>query len=204
MGFILILHGSWMGWKAMEFRAGGTRVSFSFGFFAVLAVYMLVDREGIGLPALAAVVLHESGHIVLMRLTGYQIPEMRFSPFGVQIERWGLLPDGREAAVYLGGVLANLLTGGIAWLFCGWNLFTIVSLGLILFNLLPVGRLDGGQLLRLALGRGCSPEHADRLQKWIGFLVLTPLFAYGFYLAAQGNYTLLLTAGYLAVTLLRG
>ena len=188
----------------MEFRAGGTRVSFSFGFFAVLAVYILVDRQGVGLPALAAVVLHESGHIILMRLTGSRIPEMRFSPFGVRIERWGLLSDGREAAVYLGGVLSNLLTGGIIWLFCGWNLFTVVSLGLILFNLLPVGRLDGGQLLRLALGRSCPPDRADRLQKWIGFLVLTPLFAGGFFLAAQGNYTLLLTAGYLAVTLLRG
>ena len=39
----------------MEFEWGGTRYSFTFGFFAVLALWLLCDRSGLGLPALGGV-----------------------------------------------------------------------------------------------------------------------------------------------------
>ncbi|MEM1483357.1 site-2 protease family protein [Oscillospiraceae bacterium PP1C4] len=188
----------------MEFRLGGTYFSISFGFFAVLGLYMLFDREGAGLPAICAVALHEGGHILAMYLVGAQIVSMRFYPFGVRLEKRGILTYGKETAVYLGGVAANALCLLIAVPLYGWNQFAVVNAALILFNLLPVGRLDGGQLLRLLLCRMNSLSRAEALQKWIGFVVLTPLFAISFVLLPQGNYTLLFTAVYLAVTLLRG
>ena len=187
----------------MAFRLFGTRFSFSFGFFAVLALYMLCDREGLGIPALAAVALHECGHILIMRLAGVAIPAMDFYPFGIRLEKRGMLPPGREAAVYLGGVAANALAAAATLALWGWNSFAACNAALIAFNLLPVGRLDGGALLRLSLGRR-PPRRAELIEKLIGFAILTPLFAAGFWLAARGNYTLLFTACYLALTLLRG
>lgn len=187
----------------MEFECGGTRYSFTFGFFAVLALWLLCDRTGIGLPVLGGVVVHEGGHILVMRLTGARILAMRFCAVGVQLEKRGLLPYGREAAVYLGGVAANLLAAAVSILCCGWNCFAAVNLALCCFNLLPVGRLDGGVLLGLALCRAGRPDRAVFWQKLAGFTVLTPLFAAALLLLPRGNYTMLLTALYLAVTLLR-
>lgn len=186
----------------MECRLGRTRLFFSFGFFAVLALYMLLDRTGVGLPAILAVVVHESGHILMMHLVGAQIESMRFCPFGVRLERRGLLGIRQETMIYLGGVLLNALAV-VLWVpFYGWTLFALVNAALFCFNLLPVGRLDGGQLLRLALYRH-GAQYADSLRKWIGFFLLTPLFAAAFLLLPKGNLTLLATAVYLAITLLR-
>ena len=42
----------------MGFKFHGTRYFFTFGFFMVLALYMLFDRTGAGLPALCCVALH--------------------------------------------------------------------------------------------------------------------------------------------------
>ena len=47
----------------MGFKFHGTRYFFTFGFFMVLALYMLFDRTGAGLLALCCVALHECGHI---------------------------------------------------------------------------------------------------------------------------------------------
>lgn len=186
----------------MEFKLGGTRFVFSFGFFAVLALYMLFDREGIGLPALCAVALHEAGHIVMMRLTGSRIEAMEFRAFGVRLEKRGFLTRVQETAVYFGGVGVNLISWAICMLAVGWNLFAVVSLGLVLFNLLPVGRLDGGQLLRLALGNMRDIVVAERVEKIVGLVILAPMFAAAFLMLPRGNYTLLLTAMYLAAFLL--
>ena len=188
----------------MEFEWGGTRYSFTFGFFAVLALWLLCDRSGLGLPALGGVLVHEGGHILVMRLTGARILAMRFCAVGVRLEKRGLLSYGRETAVYLGGVAANLLAAGACVLLCGWNGFAAANLALCIFNLLPVGRLDGRVLLGLALCRAGKPEQAAFWQKLAGFAVLTPLFAAALLLLPRGNYTMLLTALYLAATLLRG
>lgn len=187
----------------MEFKVGGVRYFVSFGFFAVLALYMLFDRAGVGLPALAGVALHESGHIAALHLTGAEIAALRLYPFGVQLEKRGLLSYGREAAVYLGGVAANAVAILCFLPFTGWNLFCAVNAALALFNLLPVGRLDGGVLLELALCRCAGPVKARRISLAAGFCILAPLFAAGFWMALRGNYTLLLTAIYLSVALLR-
>lgn len=187
----------------MEFRFGGTRIEITFGFFAVLGAYMLFDRTGLGIPALCAIAAHESGHILMLWLTGARIAFLRFEPFGVRLGRRGLISYGREAAVYLGGVAANALCLLISVPLFGFNLFAAVNASLILFNLLPVGRLDGGQLLRVLLLRFGNAAHGEMLQKWLGFFVLVPLFAAALLLARQGNYTLLLTVGYLAATLWR-
>jgi Zn-dependent protease len=116
-----------------------------------------------------------------MRLAGAQITAMRFYPYGVRLDKRGILSYGQEAVVYLGGVAANhLCILAVVPLF-GWNLFAMTNAALILFNLLPVGRLDGGQLLRLLLCRTNSLSRAEFLQKCIGFLVLTPLFSHRFF-----------------------
>ena len=184
----------------MTFRYKGTAYIFSFGFFAVLALYLALDRNGAGIPVLLAAAVHEAGHILLIANAGETVPAIRFAAFGIRMEKRGMAGYLQEALIYTAGPLANLVTGAAAYLFLGPNLFSFASLGLLIFNLLPVGRLDGGQLLRLLLCRW-APAHAARGMMAVGLAVLAPLFAVSLALLQNGNPSLLLTVVYLALCL---
>ena len=54
----------------MEIKTGKIRCKFSFGFFALLAVYMLLDSNGFGLFMLLGVVIHEFGHWTVLYSCG--------------------------------------------------------------------------------------------------------------------------------------
>ncbi len=187
----------------MAFKLGNLQVYLSFGFFAVLAGYLLLDRTGTGSAVLGAVAIHEAGHLAAMKLWGGRVVYLGFYPFGVLLEKRGFLPLWRECAVYGGGIAANLLAGTLCGALGCRGTFLYANLALALFNLLPVGRLDGGVLLRLALDSR-FPRQARCLELGIGFFILTPLFAGGLLLLPRGNVSLLATACYLAVALLRG
>lgn len=188
-------------WGAMGFNWCGRRYVFSFTFFALIAAYMLLDRYGVGLPCLAAIALHESGHIAAMWACGAKIDEICFLPFGVRIEKRGLLSYRAEMLVYAGGISVNALTACVTFLLCGTNLFMWINLLLCGFNLLPVGRLDGGVLLRLALCRVLLPDRAEQVQRMVSFAMLAVLLIAALWLARLGNFTLLLTTAYLATQL---
>lgn len=188
---------------AVGFKLAGTRFYISFGFFMLLSLYMVYDRSGTGFMALSVIAIHEGGHILMMLLTGAKLHRMAFYPYGIQIEKTTALSYAKEAAVYSGGVAANLATGLIAWGIYGFCPFVQYSLTLIIFNLLPVGRLDGGQLLHLLVTRNTNPITANRIESVVYFAILAILFTLSFVLLLGGNVTMLLTTIYLVSTLWR-
>lgn len=214
----------------MEFKVGGVSVRFSFGFFLMIALSAIADSAGIALWVLTAVALHESGHLIAMRHCGAAVQSMEFSPFGIRLSRQGMISYRDETKIYLGGVKANMIAGfacvmlllftdnqaffhGAIWdlspfLYGPRNMqevirvFLLVNLFLIVYNLLPIGRLDGGVLLRLAFIRAGCWEKASVLQRGVGLLLLSPLFCAALWLLPHKNFVLLLTSIYLAFSLL--
>lgn len=207
----------------LELEAGGVRIGFTFGFFFTLAVSALADYNGITLWALLAIAIHECGHIAALCCCGSQARAMTFSCFGIRLYKQGLMSYQREIAVYLGGVAANaaacavcavlLMPDGLARLkpilFAGavdargrLTLLMWLNIFLICFNLIPVGRLDGGVLLRLLLIRAGMWEHAQTVCRAVGLILLAPLFCAGLWMAARQSFALLFTSVYLAAGLL--
>lgn len=214
----------------MEFRVGGVSVRFSFGFFLMIALSAIADSAGIALWVLAAVALHEGGHLIAMYRCGAAVQSMQFSPFGIRLSKKGMISYQDETKIYLGGVKANMIAGFICVMlllftdhkafFQGrlWDLspflygpqnmnevvrvFFGINLFLIVYNLLPIGRLDGGVLLRLAFIRAGCWEKASVLQRGVGLLLLSPLFCAALWLLPHENFVLLLTSIYLAFSLL--
>ena len=131
--------------------------------FAVTAVlFLIVGGWWLSwsfVPVLLAVVaLHESGHYLAMRLTGYRNVSVFFLP-GL-----GGLATGEKADatpmeklfVYLAGPVPGILLAGAGfwadaagwWQAPGWlNEFLVASLAINYLNLLPVSPLDGGRVL---------------------------------------------------------
>ena len=122
-------------------------------------------REGIAAEGLAravapwgivatAAILHELGHLAAAWGLGVRVRRLRLDLFGARMELEGLLSYGQEFLTAAGGPLASLLSaalvypiadrGGGTWA----GLFFWGSLLLGGVNLLPVGTLDGGRMLR--------------------------------------------------------
>ena len=192
----------------MRFRWFGTEIYVSFLFAAVLAALLICDRTGLLLPTLIAVTVHESGHLVAMRLAGCAPKSIRLVPASVQITRPFCPKPQAEIGIALAGPGANLCAALSCWmLHCQsgrplWLVNTLLHLLIGAFNLLPVAGLDGGTVLREGLQRRCSPKTACRIMRGVTAVTVALLIAGGIGLWRQnrGNYSLFAVALYLAVT----
>jgi len=185
----------------------GCRVSVSFFFLAAAALILTEDQSGTALLTFAAAALHETGHLLVMRRFRVRLLQVRFTPFGVDIEK-SVGTDRsypRDALISLSGPLTNLVTAALFYLFgSGCSLFILVNLALALFNLLPIEPLDGGQALYSLLCIRFRPEQSAKAVAVVSFLVLTPLAVVEFIALFRSpwNFSLFLTCVYLMTLLL--
>lgn len=130
---------------------------------AALLLYALVwffDTGGLVAAAVPAVLAHELGHALFLRLAGCKLRQVSLGLFGLEMDYTGLLGGVRGAMAILAGPLFGLAYALLLALFPGeyCRLSSAVSLALSVFNLLPILPLDGGRLLCLAAG-----ERGERL-----------------------------------------
>ena len=131
------------------------------GGFLLLAAWLnYLDRQGIVPLALLSCTLHELGHLLVLLLLGVRVRRLSITAVGAEMEIDRSLSYGGEVLAALAGPLVNL---ALALTFCrfsrGW-VFAGLNLVLCCFNLLPVGRLDGGRVLRCVLAWLLGPEAA--------------------------------------------
>ena len=192
----------------------GVRISASFWFFAVLALFFVFDEDGLALYFLLPVFAHELGHLTAMRLLGVKIRSVRLSAFGIAIQKEGglKLSYAKEIIVAAAGAFANL---GLALVFSFFphdfdepgrvTLFMAANIAVAAFNMLPIGGLDGGSLLKLSAERFLPQGIAFVLSRVFSFLILVPIFALSFFLIMrpERNFTLLAVSVYLAANVIR-
>lgn len=191
----------------IEFSFKGVKVRFTFWFFAVVTVMLLIDKTGLSLMGLAACMLHELGHLLAFFLVGHTPKEISFEASGIRLVKTSsLLCYPKELLVLLAGSAANLVLSLAFYRLLptpGGMLFAAVHLVLGLFNLLPVGALDGGRIVKLLLLLFCAPDRADKISRAISLLVVLPLAAGSLWLFfSSHNITLLITCAYLILLLL--
>jgi Zn-dependent protease len=130
----------------------------------------------------AAALVHELGHIAAARWVGVGIRGMKLDLFGARLELGGLLSYGREFWIAAGGPLAGLLSVAVLYPLNtlrgreGIELFLGASLVLGCVNLLPVGTLDGGRMLRSAVAWMAGDRAAEGVLRWTTGLCLGMLW----------------------------
>lgn len=131
----------------ITFSHNDFRLSFTFGFFFILAITTLQDNR-IGTLSLCFCIAHELGHLSAMYLLGARASGIKFYGAGISISSDCVtsLPKGRQALIYLAGPAVNLL---LAMIFRGE--IRALNLCLAVFNLLPIAYFDGGKLAGLIL-----------------------------------------------------
>jgi len=126
-----------------------------------LVLFLLVQQSGSGralLILVSVLLFHESGHFVGMRFFGYRDVRMFFIPFfGAAVSgKRGDVAAWKEGIVLLLGPVPGIVVGFAIGLASSNHppvvrelALTLVSINL--FNLLPLGGLDGARLLELVL-----------------------------------------------------
>jgi stage IV sporulation protein FB len=166
------------------------------GGFLLLAAWLnYLDRQAIVPLALVACACHELGHYVAIRLLGGDIKQINLTAIGAEMVLLRPLCGWRECVAALAGPVVNLL---LALCFSRWESgSTFVGLNLVLgcFNLMPVGRLDGGRVLDYILSLFLIPDLAQWIIDGVDALCGLLFLSVGLVLAwSAGNFTLLLVA----------
>ena len=180
----------------MRFSLFGTKIYVSFLFCATISLMLAVDRTGLMLPSLFAVLIHETGHLFAMWAADCAPKEIRLIPASVQIvEKYGV-SQKKQAGIVICGPLANVMVA--VTIFINFYLtdsemslkFALLNSVLAVFNLLPVTGLDGGRLLEMLLTRKTDIYTATRTVNIITVVLACLLIITGVYFIIKGNINL--------------
>ena len=179
------------------------RVEVTGGCLLLLAWLNFCDTQGLLPLGVCAAGAHEAGHWLVIRLCGGRVSRLRLSAVGAQMQVVGTLSYPAELCCALAGPAVNLLLGYAAAQL-GWLVFAGMNLAQGLFNLLPVGVLDGGRILRCIWSMAGDPDRAAQVQLWLdrGLAAVT-LAAGAAVLGGGGGITLGIIGGWLFVSSVR-
>lgn len=192
----------------IEFSIGATKIKISFLFLAFCTLCSLCDKSGVFTMALVASLLHEMAHILMLYFVGEYADNITLKPQGISLVRSGkMLSYKSEILVLLAGCILNFTLFAVFYFFCeslSLKLFAVVNLSLGLFNILPLGTLDGGRILKILLKNVLPSQKADLICKIVSITVVILSFWVGIWLFTNGrnNVSLLYTSIYLTVMLL--
>ena len=176
------------------------RVEVSGGFLLLIACLNYLDYQMLVPMALTACFLHELGHIVALKLTGNTINQICLSVIGAEMELGHLMSYRQELICAGAGPLVNLLLAGVFSHVRSGTLFAGLNLSLGLFNLLPIGTMDGGRILYCLMAPLLGPDRAERIRTVIQRCLTAVLFVLGvLLLGTGGNATMLMVAIWLII-----
>ncbi len=192
----------------MCFNFCGIRFEFKFLFFAAVTLLLFIDRSGVALCAFLSSAAHELAHLAALFSVRANVTAVTFELFGIRIDRMDALLFWEELAVLMAGPTVNL----VLFLLCGSvnnssvNLIAAVNLSIGLFNLLPVGALDGGKAANLIFVRMLGESKGKVASLAISLAVVLPIIGVGLYLAVQPmrNVSLLVVGVFLVCDLAAG
>ncbi len=186
----------------MCFNFLGIRIEIKFLFVAVAALLLLLDVSGVMLCAFLSSAVHELAHLAVLLAFKGEITAVTFEAFGIRIARLDSLLFFEELIVLLAGPLTNILV----FFICGKaasqtvSLIGAVNLSIGIFNLLPVGALDGGRMASLILMTALGENKGRCASAMLSLLIIIPLFIAGVVLVLRPghNFSLLLVCLFLA------
>jgi stage IV sporulation protein FB len=171
------------------------RVEATGSFFLVLAWLNYLDEQGIVPLAMLACALHEGCHYFAIRSFGRNVRLIRLTAVGAEMVITHPLGYLQEGVAALAGPGGNLL---LALIFCqvpGGAVFSGVNLALGCFNLMPIGRLDGGRAVRCTLSLFATPRLVENVCFCLDAVFTAVVLVCGLLLVkAGGNLSLLLVS----------
>ncbi len=198
----------------MKFSIFGIDVEITFLFSALIAFIISLNAPANVLITIFSSLLHELGHLLIMSAVGNKPQKVRFEITGMNIFRQQNIKISikNEILIALGGPLMNLFCLIISSIFlCVYNseitmTFACVNLILMIFNLLPINKFDGGLALYFLLSQKFDNEISIKTLKVTSILSLSLIYVWGIYsfFASGYNFSLIIIAIFLTLSTLSG
>lgn len=139
----------------------------SFGFWTIILILAWYQWD-LCLAFLAAVLVHELGHLAALRCCRIPVLRLRITINGAIISTTVLEPKEELVCALAGPLGSGVLAVAVLRL---WPICSMVSLALAAVNLLPLLPLDGGRILRAGLEMTVSPKAVLWIMRISGFVV---------------------------------
>ncbi len=153
--------------------------------------------------ALAAVLVHESGHIIAATALGAGLRRgRRFFGLSIKLDGTERIGYGAEAVIYAAGAAANLASLLLPRM---GQEFYACSLGAAIFNLVPLSGSDGSGIVGAAVSYFWSVRASKRVTDALSlaFAAAIWLYAVSLNLSGRGSLALLLAVTVMLLSSLR-
>lgn len=198
----------------MRFKIKGVEVEITFLFVALITFMITLNIPANVIITIFSSLLHEMGHLLTMSAVGNKPQAVHLEITGMNIKRAQSIKIStkNELLIALGGPFANAIIFIICcFVFCFYQsefLMTVACINLILmlFNLLPVKRLDGGMALYFLLSRRFDTEICSKILKITSIIFITAIYIWGIYVfVANGyNFSVIIIAIFLTLSMFGG
>lgn len=194
----------------MDIRYKNVRLSL--GFILAATVLVFLDCDGIIFAVIFAVLAHEGGHLIALRVCGGKPSTMHIVATGIEMSYYGILSYKQDIVIAVAGPLASVILALCASFYAQqfdseWAyILSGVSLVFCLFNLLPSLPLDGGRILYMVLSSVSGVFTAERVSCIVSCIVIFLLMVLGTALLiySQKNFTLLAFAMWMLISYCKG
>ena len=174
-------------------------------FIVTIATLLLTNEPKYVIFMLFSAFVHEVGHIVAMKVCGVKINTLVLGFFGgTVIMEKKLISYGKEAFIAFSGPFVNLIFSTLFFIIMrsgfSADIFFLFLCNIFygVFNLLPIGTLDGGAVLKSLLARKKELYTVDRTMNILSRITLFLLGTFSIFLVSMSAFNISL----LAVTLL--
>lgn len=188
----------------IELRIRETALRLDFTFFAAVAFFLLTDNTDFGITALLSCAAHELAHLLVMRVCGAEITAVTLYGAGIRIrsDNAERLSARRQNAIFSAGCATNFALAAGLWA-AGAYTGALINICTGLFNLLPLGELDGARLLKAAVIRVFPAERVDGIMR--AAAIVSAVLAITAVLLAGGlSVNMIIMAAYIALLLAFG
>lgn len=169
----------------IKLRVFKTPIYVSYYFCALITLLLLLDRTGVFFISLTAVTIHETSHLLCMKICKSNVIKIELNLSSLRIFTSGT--DTRKSMlIALSGPLGNFVFC-LMFLFVGLKDYAFVNLIIGVFNLLPVAGLDGGDILGIIVKKHSS-KCVLILLTVLSVSVCVLIIASGFFLFLSKNH----------------
>ena len=195
----------------MIFNVFGVKVEITFWFVALITFIFSLNAPSNVLVTVFSSILHETGHLLIMTSVGNKPQAIRFEITGMNIIRQQDLQIStkNEVLIALGGPFINLicfLISVVILCICeNKNILTFgcINLILMIFNLLPINKLDGGLALYYILSQKFDNLTCTKILKITSVFFIALIYVWGIYafVSSKYNISLIIIAIFLTLSM---
>lgn len=137
---------------------------------------------------LLIVLVHELGHIFFLKIFNYEILKVEIFPFGgvTSTEKLINSPINKDILIYMGGIIFQIILYFIfSFLYqkgyilnSTYQLFIMYNKSILIFNILPIKPLDGGEIFLLILQKFFPYIKTLNIANYISIIILAGFILY--------------------------